>query len=393
MNKSASAFVRVVRLCGMLALGCSQSPTAVPDHAMSDGGKEDRLSSNVPDASRPDLSGDAASDAETSPQSCPVVDRDACRLAEASDVVWVAKADPTGAIHMPNGAGVWPDGRVLVLYENSYEGRFYERWGTFDPSAFRSDFVKYEAPRAYSYGYSARGVQTDAGYRRYVFALDGTSYAQELSPERQWLASEQVPTFGLAAPPFHWPQSVFIRGEVMLAGVESQTRGLWTTDEGEGLSFEEIAGTRELGRGLLVHLGKTAQEKLVLTYQTADVNWHFTSFVTVKSERGWSEPISIADDNVHDAYVVSRPDVGADLYYLRPVGADFAVYRRHLTEAGSLGVEQRVTSSTIGSCEKPQPIRLPDGRLMMVFARRVTYDPPVYDVGSVLLDHDAPATL
>ena len=145
--------------------------------------------------------------------------------------------------------------------------------------------------------------------------------------------------------------------------------------------------------GVLAHVGRTRGGKWVLTHQVADELWQFKSFVQISTDgEAWSAPVSIQpqSDNAHDAFPIRRQDEGSDLYYLRPGPAgELNVLRRMLGEDGSLGVEQAVTDATIGHVEKPQARRLPDGRLVLMFARRSSATD--YDIMLGLLDGDSPS--
>jgi hypothetical protein len=83
------------------------------------------------------------------------------------------------------------------------------------------------------------------------------------------------------------------------------------------------------------------------------------------------------------------PGKGVDLYYLRGGPRnEFNVHRRAMTENGTLGPEEVVTAPDVGHVEKPQPRRLADGRIAVMFAvRRGERD---YDLALAVLDGDAP---
>jgi hypothetical protein len=126
----------------------------------------------------------------------------------------------------------------------------------------------------------------------------------------------------------------------------------------------------------------------------ADASWSFHSVVLVSRDEGTSwvaasaAPTGIlADGNVHDAFPIARKDEGADVYYVREATDGQTVWRRALHEDGSFGPEQGVTSTALGSVAKPQPRRLPDGRIAMMLA--LEHDPTDQDLALVVLDGDA----
>lgn len=194
----------------------------------------------------------------------------------------------------------------------------------------------------------------------------------------------------------YWPQAVGLPdGRTLLAFVEPQTRGFLAVDDGSGLRFtaRPLPNTSGVLRGVLAHVGTTTNGSWVVTHQTADAAWAFTSFVQMSKDGGatWSRPENLqpADPNVHDAFPLARRSGGVDLYYLR-AGSEsaFSVYRRSLSEQGVLGREERVTAADVGHVEKPQARRLADGRIHLLFAvRRTEAD---YDLASTILASDAP---
>lgn len=192
-----------------------------------------------------------------------------------------------------------------------------------------------------------------------------------------------------------WPQAVGLRdGRTLLAFVEAQSSAYLAIDDGGGRAFVARPWPNVTGqmRGVLAHVGTTTRGSWVITHQVADASWMFTSLVQLSRDGGttWSRPANIQPDdpNIHDAFPIARRDAGADLYYLRGGPRnEFNVHRRALHEDGTLGAEELVTAPEVGHTEKPQPRRLPDGRIALMFAVRRGGD--AYDLAVTVLDGDA----
>ena len=105
--------------------------------------------------------------------------------------------------------------------------------------------------------------------------------------------------------------------------------------------------------------------------------------------------------DVSDAFPIARRDGGADVYYVtnavvrRTTAVVFSheetettVRRRTLDEDGTLGPEQIVTSNEVGDVAKPQPRRLADGRLALMFTIQRSREER--SLALSVLDGDAP---
>lgn len=194
----------------------------------------------------------------------------------------------------------------------------------------------------------------------------------------------------------YWPQAVQLSdGRVLLAFVEAQKHVYLGLSDAAGTTFtiRDPPVTPGVLKGVLAHIGVTRTGQWVLTHQVADANFFETSYVQRSPDEGatWTTPVNLqpSSNNVHDAYVVTRLDEGVDLYYLHAgTTGDLNVFRRAYLEDGSFGPEQAVTSVSVGHVEKPQPRRLPDGRLLMLFAIGVSQSR--FDVLMAMLEGDAP---
>ncbi len=141
-------------------------------------------------------------------------------------------------------------------------------------------------------------------------------------------------------------------------------------DRGGGTFMDLTSPIPSALRGLLVHVGSQRDGALAITWQEADPSFRFASFLAISPDHtSWSEPIPIAPefDDVHDAFLLARGERDLDVYYLRQADA-FSVFRRPYESA--FGAETRVTDATVGHVEKPQPRRLPDGTIALLFAIR-----------------------
>jgi hypothetical protein len=347
-------------------------------------------------APAPSATDGGAADAEAGPAPLPVRPpcpiEDGCRAVRPADVTVLA----TGAIHMPAGAVVLADGSIAAFGSRWDDRKLVVAQGggkTFAPAIALpwspSGDGTSVAPRGATDGatdgaiYFTSSYQGSALYRSRV-GTDGS----RSEPEKITLnGSPVVPS---------WPQATRLPdGRVLLAFTEPQKRAFLAVSDASGLTFDVKPAPVTAGelRGVLAHVGTTKQGKWVLTHQVADASWLFTSYVQTSSDGGatWSQPTNIVpqDPNVHDAFVVTRIDDGADLYYLHAgADGDLNVHRRALREDGTLGPEQIVTTPEVGHTEKPQPRRLPDGRLAMTMALRRS--DKAYDLVVATLDGDAP---
>jgi hypothetical protein len=108
-------------------------------------------------------------------------------------------------------------------------------------------------------------------------------------------------------------------------------------------------------------------------------------------------PVTSNSGNVHDTSVIPRPDGGFDAYFISATGLEgFSLYRRHLREDGSMGPDQRLTDAAVtGEASKPNVVRLPDGRVQLMYAgitqrHPQTGEPQRQQLFSAILGTDAP---
>lgn len=229
------------------------------------------------------------------------------------------------------------------------------------------------------------------------------AFTQGLRGEPQlWRSSfEHNDTRAVALPPLpgapHWPQLTTLKnGDLVMGFVVLGQQPYLMTSHDQGRSFgppHAIGHTRQ-DVMTLVHLATFGDGTLAVTTQVADPQMRVKSFVRFSTDGGatLSAPTLVTDQNqnVHDAFPITRRDGNVDLYYLREAGAGFEAWRRMVKKDGTLGPEQRLTGPDIGSVEKPQPRRLADGSLSVNVARRRP-DAQSFDVVAFRLDGDAPA--
>jgi|GEM_PF-2404918 len=122
-------------------------------------------------------------------------------------------------------------------------------------------------------------------------------------------------------------------------------------------------------RAALATLGVMSQGTLVYTYQHPTAQSAMTSYYLLsKDGKTWSSPktITLNSSNVHDTTILPRPDGGVDVYYIYPKGlGGFRLFRRYISPAGQLGVEQQLTAQSLGEPSKPEAKVLQDGRILL----------------------------
>lgn len=341
---------------------------------------------------------DARADHPSPDARCPIVTRGGgCRAAGLNEKVTIA----TGGLLLPAAGFTIDDGGAYLA--------FSVRWGDARILSSKSD-------RPWSFGEAsmlpwglangATGVTIDAKNALYFVAQTGTRLGLHRAMiERGMLAPpEPVVIDGTSELP-SWPQAVGLAdGRVLLAFVAPQREVFVGVDDGTGTRFgmRSVRVTEPDLSGVLAHVGTTARGSWVLTYQVADARWSFRSHVLVSRDEGssWTDANggSLAAGDVLDPFPIARKDEGADIYYAKKAvseqeythiqDTEQKVWRRALHEDGSLGPEQAVTSSTLGTVAAPQPRRLSDGRIAMMFA--VEHGAKESDLALVVLDGDAP---
>jgi hypothetical protein len=311
---------------------------------------------------------------------CPVYTRGgACRPLRAKDVVTLA----TGGLVLPGAWFSLAGGGALA---------FGVRWGSERLVAVRSaralTFDSGESLSTESKN-AATGVSFRETQSLYIVAGNGLQRvslnAGQLEP------GVPVTLDGTTLTP-SWPQAAALPdGRVLLAFVEPQRKLFVGVDDGTGLRFrvrELQLKERDL-TGVLAHVGTTNTGAWVLTYQVADSASHFRASALVSTDEGasWKEPVDLGDATA-DAFPIARNDHGADLYYTVGVGGVRSIRRRALHDDGSTGPEQFVTADEIWSAQKPQPRRLVDGRMAMLFT--LDHGPRNGDLAFAVIDGDAP---
>jgi len=312
---------------------------------------------------------------------CVIAEGDRCRMVEPRDVATFA----SGAVQMP-GFTYLANGALAALGTRSSDRRIV--------SSTSADLVSFTPVETLPW------LAADVGGRKTLYftsRIDATVglFASALEG---LVVHPPVPVTLEGSPVVvpYWPQAVGLEdGRTLLGFVEPQKRAFLAVDDGSGTRFRVGPWPNVSGdlRGVLAHVGTTASGAWVITHQSANADWRFSSFVQISTDEGasWSSPRNVEpnDPDVHDAFPIARADAGADLYYLHMAGpGEFVVHRRALHEDGTLGPAEQVTSGAVGHIEKPQPRRLPDGRIALSFAARRPGE--VYDLAIAYLAGDAP---
>lgn len=390
-------------VCGLVVVvACGPTPgdagsaldagVADDDAGLTDAGLSD-------DAGAPDDAGTSL-DAGVPALPCPIVEGDACRAVEPADV---SSPSSTTGIEMPGATFALAGGNVLAVfprYTTSQALSSTARSGSGPALPMGAP-----APLAVAASSDITGATVDGAHLGLLYgraapgdALGLVGFA--IDDEGAMGAPFSVELTGVVATPY-WPQLAHLDdGRLALAFVDASADAIrksyvgLSDDGGHTFAMREGPTGDVAKKGSLAHVGASSGGALVVTWQEADDNWLFTSWAQISDDDGmtYGAPIRVApeSDNVHDTYVVERLDAGVDLYYLRDGGAGaFNVFRRPLSDDGALGPEQRVTSVALGHVEKPQARRLPDGRLALGFARRLSQND--YRATYVILAGDAPS--
>jgi hypothetical protein len=198
-----------------------------------------------------------------------------------------------------------------------------------------------------------------------------------------------------------WPQTVALEdGRVLLAYVDPQRSVLYGVSDKKGTTFQvkELDVDEDDLRGTLAHVGVTAEGTWILTYQVADENWTYRSGVLFSRNEGanWVRA-PFPEGDIAAVFPIRRRDTGADLYYvvheahwnwLGTKEQEWSVRRRALHDDGSLGPEQAVTSVDLGRVANPQPRRMVDGRVALMFS--ILKNKDERDLAIATVDGDAP---
>jgi hypothetical protein len=190
----------------------------------------------------------------------------------------------------------------------------------------------------------------------------------------------------------NWVQAAPLAdGRVLLGFVEPQTLVRVGVNDGTGTTFDlrALPIDEPSTNGLLAHVGTTGGGAWVVGYQVADASLQFHAGVVVSTDEGatWRPPIALGPAT-SDAFPIARPTGGADIYYTIASSGETRIFRRALHDDGSTGPEQAVTDEQVGPVQKPQPRRLVDGRVVMMFT--LDHGQGVGDLVATVLDGDAP---
>jgi hypothetical protein len=311
---------------------------------------------------------DAAAAAPAGPRpACPVFTRGGeCQPLAPEDLVTLA----TGGMVLPAAWFPTNTGGALAFGVRWTEGRIVAARSAhalaFEPSL--------DLPFEGASG--ATGVTVDGGPALYVVARSGSYTRLQLARIIDGDVGPPAPVDmdGANVVP-EWPEAVGLPdGRVLLTFVEPQSRVFAGVDDGGGTHFTmaEVPLNEQSLTGVLAHVGITQSGSWLLAYQVADASWRFRASVLVSTDSGasWRPPIALPagdGETVSDAFPIARVDRGADIYYASGALQHETIRRRSLHEDGTLGPEQIVTSDAVGRVQKPQPRRLADGRVTMLF--------------------------
>lgn len=339
-------------------------------------------SSQGTNAGASDAGGDSTKAAASLP-ACPIALPDgSCREVVEADVIPLVEDH---GVCMP--AFAFQDGEDLVAFSAAFD----------ESQVLRTRVVHLadaSAPENMPWDKTsnATGVVTSKGAWLYFTGSVGTgtgmyrARVDSPNPSPEWVT---LP--GVDKVPF-WPQAAALPDDsVLMAWVVPQTAAYVSHGTGESFTPSDAPTAPPPVPGVLAHPGTTHAGTWVLAHQTGSTTTPFHSFVNLHQGGAWTQAIPVAPEatTVHNAFPIARLDEGADVYYLAPgATGDLTVYRRYLSEAGTFGPAQRVTADALGHVEKPQPRRLSDGRIALMFARRVTTSR--YDVALAILAGDAP---
>lgn len=394
----ATWFVLLLLMAGCSSSGGSVVDSGAVDSGIADSGTVDSgvVDSGVADAGLPDAGvPDAGPPDSGIPDAGPPKPTSQCPRQTDAGCVPVGVADlktlVMGGINMPAGFFHRPEHSDFLAVGPHYDTGTLMASRSFDGGAFELATGLPFTPSS-----DATGVNRSLYFVHRPSGAGSFGLYRSQLTDAGFAAATAVALNGSPIVPY-WPQATALPdGRILLAFVESQQRAFLALSDATGTQFQvaPAPGTSPAPiRGVLAHVGVTAGGQWIFTHQEADPSFRFTSLYQLSSNGGgqWSTPknVSPAFDNVHDLRPFQRLDVGADLYYLRVGGGNFfSTFRRMLKEDGSLGPEQEVTGVDVGHVEKPQAFRLPDGRVALMFARRI--DPMRYDLCLVYLDGDAP---
>lgn len=184
-----------------------------------------------------------------------------------------------------------------------------------------------------------------------------------------------------------WPHPIAVSNlRIMLAYDNYRTANNLALSE-NGIDFKNI---QRLGTGQMGRVAAFKDGQLVYTWQTGHGSSMTAWYRISRDGILWSEstPITNKSTNVHDAMPFSRLDGGIDIYYIYTGSSGYSIYRCSLSPDGKKGVEERVTSDSVGSVTQPHPHRLNDGRILLTFTREIVSQVD-YDVACAVLENDS----
>jgi hypothetical protein len=138
----------------------------------------------------------------------------------------------------------------------------------------------------------------------------------------------------------------------------------------DGIRFERLA-TLPFG-GVMPHAAPLGDGTFAATFQRGAMEQMSSYVVRVWPTGRVSWPILVGpvDHNVHDTFVLPRPDGHVDLYFIDSYGQrGFSLFRRALHSNGTPGPIERLTTAALGNVQKPRAHRLQDGSVYVTFAR------------------------
>lgn len=147
--------------------------------------------------------------------------------------------------------------------------------------------------------------------------------------------------------------------------------------------------SQDLGIGVMPRNESFSDGTRIFTRQNGIVDGMKVFFRLSKDEKHWSAETPISShSNVHDAIPFKRLDGRIDLYYIASDGDEkFVVYRRYVDSTGRMGEEVSLTNVEQGSFVQPRPIRLKDGRILLLITKDAKSQQN-YEVWATYLDGD-----
>jgi len=313
----------------------------------------------------------------------------------------VYRVSGPGGVDVGSAAWVEADGRLWVAWER-FDAAFTSSalW-----LASSADGAAWSPPGALLAGgpaYRASPSSATLAGQGWVYFAEAADLYGQVSLRRARVAGGAAGTpEALATVPglgslLSWPRFLALSGgRVALAFRDGSGRPR-VAYSADGVLFDPPV-TVHTGAAAMAALGQAPDGWLAYAYQTG-TGGSMSSWVRTSADgQAWDEPVEVSasSTNVHDTTLVPRLDGGLDLYYIWPCSAaGFCLHRRALAADGSLGPEQQVTLPEVGETSKPEGLRLPDGRLLLLWAeisqRGAGGEPSEQILSGCLLAGDAP---